>query len=78
MKTKAILTAAAFAAGFCGCNKLSEVTMIEKEPVKEIKFITLDPGHFMRLSSKTVLMKEFQRMFTFMLLQEAMLTTISI
>ena len=46
MKTKAILTVAAFAAGFCGCNKSSEVAMIEKEPVKEIKFITLDPGHF--------------------------------
>lgn len=43
---KLMLVTAAVAVGLCGCDSKENMTITEKKPLSEVKFITLDPGHF--------------------------------
>lgn len=43
---KLMIATAAVAVGLCGCDNEGMMTMTEKKPLNEVKFITLDPGHF--------------------------------
>ncbi len=43
---KLMLVTAAVAVGLCGCDSKENMTITEKKPLGEVKFITLDPGHF--------------------------------
>jgi predicted dehydrogenase len=43
---KLMIATAALAVGFCGCDCKEKCAMVERKPINEVRFITLDPGHF--------------------------------